>query len=146
VLVRGRGQPVARGRFQDDALLHALPGVAVVTAGLVDRGVALLAVLAQGLLPLEHGDREVREIQLVAAVLVVLFRLGLSGPHALVLRLLEGQGWARAKLPSPGGPGDPFPGAEWRQVGAVLATGGTNLLAGRKGARPLVQKASTVWR
>src|SRR5205823_14467690 len=115
VLVGRRGQAVPRGRLEDDALLHALAGVAVVAARLVDRRVALGAVVVERLLALEHGDREVREVQLVAAVLVVLGRVGWPGPHTSVVgwgsvlvglsKAVAGISLVRAGVP-PSGVGD----------------------------------------
>ena len=80
VLVGRRRQAVAGRRREGDALPDALAGDGVVARGLELQAVALAAVGVAGLLALQGGDGEVREVHLVAAV-VVLPLGGVVGVH-----------------------------------------------------------------
>ncbi len=80
VLVGRRRQAVAGRRREGDALLDALARDGIVARGLELQAVALAAVGVAGLLALQGGDGEVREVHLVAAV-VILPLGGVIGVH-----------------------------------------------------------------
>ena len=72
----GVGRPSRADRGERDALADALARDRVVAGGLELQAVELAAVGVAGLLALEGGDREVGEVHLVAAVVVLPFTFG----------------------------------------------------------------------